>query len=51
MKTLKLALRFASVFKMRVPPIKNKMNAYTLTAGGLTTSYALWFGSNKIFAE
>lgn len=51
MKTLKLALRFAHVIKMGIPPIKTKINPYTLTVGGLTTSYGVWFGSNKIFAE
>lgn len=51
MKTLKLAFRFASLFKMGMPSLKNKINPYTISVGGLTTTYALWFGSKKIFTE
>jgi hypothetical protein len=47
MKALKAALRFSTLFRT-LPNFKPKVNNYTLAVTGLTTSYALYFATNKI---
>lgn len=47
MKHLKLALRLSTLLRT-MPSFKPKANIYTLTAASLTTSCALFFGSQKI---
>lgn len=51
MKALQTIFRLSTLLRPQFATLKTKINPKTLTVGTLATSYAIYYGSQKILTE